>query len=1014
MPITFPGFFEQLLQRDRALRSGVDALTHAFDDLLSISKLPFFTDYTDHGVDHVNCVLATAYHLMTDDARREFTPGDAAVLIWATLLHDSALHLSESGFYQLIRGDASSWVIPHFGDRAWGVLWDEFLFSAKRWDERQSMRIFGEGLSGLLRSNVGDPFDHYDDLTDTDKRLIGEFIRRHHARMAHEFAVHGIPGRGRISLDRMLNPDLRDIAGLVARSHGLPVRAGLDYLTTMQYNRREYAGVHAPYLMVLLRVSDHLQIHAERAPAIAFTYRHIPSKLSRLEWSAHNAITNVTRTNDDRESIEIQARPDNVVTYLRLKEWLAGIQDELDASWAVLGEVYGSHATLSRLGLILRRVRSNLDDTQAFSAHVPYVPERIELSVARPDLLKLLVGPLYDNAPSIGIRELLQNAIDAVRERAYLQERHPELQHVTLIDQANDVEIRLGEPEADGRVLLTISDRGVGMTVETIRDYFLTAGASFRNSDAWKREFEQDDAPHSKVLRSGRFGVGILAGFLLGPRMEIETRHIQSDRGVRFSTALDLEPIELRYDATLRVGTSIKIRISREVYENLIRSTKRVSSPEAFDWFIYDHPRVARILGDPPTTLNPRHAVSRPDDPASRFRRLPGCDAYAVYWTYERLPWLTVNGLFVSDAAKVTSFASSGRQFHSESAFSCHIRHPHVCVEDADGAFPLNLRRTGITEPHYPFEADLRADIADDFLAYLLVHCPSRPSAGQWSRIPSHPGIGFGCSEHVEYFGININCLASTRHGLFLLPLRPTSRLKDQPVRFLLPPTRLGDTDWHGDGDSALVACSLYGRSNTWIGWAAQDMHDQLLTALSFALALRERGKTRSTMAGWLGGGSGVSGTRLLLPSSTAKYIADPEQWVRDASEAAPKHEKQEPEKVTQAIRAATNGIAVERSVGDYLVVASADAPDRRFLIPEGVIEQGRDVCLVEAYPNAGDPPALRGDLELLAARWREVIGEPVIPFDPDTRRRVLRHAYERLAPHIAVHEAMKSDGVLF
>jgi HSP90 family molecular chaperone len=38
-------------------------------------------------------------------------------------------------------------------------------------------------------------------------------------------------------------------------------------------------------------------------------------------------------------------------------------------------------------------------------------------------LLKLLVGPLYSDDPGIGLRELLQNAIDAVRELKELQER---------------------------------------------------------------------------------------------------------------------------------------------------------------------------------------------------------------------------------------------------------------------------------------------------------------------------------------------------------------------------------------------------------------------------------------------------------------------------------------------------------------------------------------------------------------------------------------------------------------
>ena len=213
-----------------------------------------------------------------------------------------------------------------------------------------------------------DPFEHFDNLTETDRKLIGEFIRRHHPRMAHEFALYGVPGPNDEVITIQGDKDIRDISGLVARSHGLPLRRCLEYLNW--YHHREYKGIHAVYLMTLLRIADYLQIQADRAPAIAFEYRHIPSEISVQEWKAHNAVKNITQTHNDPESIEIQARPEDVKTFLRLKDWLAGIQDELDKSWAVLGEVYGSHDKLSKLGLIIRRDRSNLDIVKILSKQV--------------------------------------------------------------------------------------------------------------------------------------------------------------------------------------------------------------------------------------------------------------------------------------------------------------------------------------------------------------------------------------------------------------------------------------------------------------------------------------------------------------------------------------------------------------------------------------------------------------------------------------------------------------------
>ena len=100
--------------------------------------------------------------------------------------------------------------------------------------------------------------------------------------------------------------------------------------------------------------------------------------------------------------------------YLRVWSLLDGLQRELDTSWAVMGEVYSRREDLKGLGIRLRRVRSNLDDVRRFRQQVSYIPGRFAFESAGTGLLKKLVAPLYGDAPEVGVRELLQNAIDAV------------------------------------------------------------------------------------------------------------------------------------------------------------------------------------------------------------------------------------------------------------------------------------------------------------------------------------------------------------------------------------------------------------------------------------------------------------------------------------------------------------------------------------------------------------------------------------------------------------------------
>lgn len=1050
MPLAYPPPFTHLLARDHQLRDGLETLVVRFGGWLRSGRAPFFPDYTDHGIGHLEKLLATAAQLVTGPAWEEFTPADTAVATAATLFHDAALHTSEAGFYDLIRGRASKWAVREFvGDRPWPELWDEFLFSAKRWDERRLREVLGENPDG--QAHVRDPFADYDNLTATDRKLIGEFIRRHQPRMAHEFAVNGVPGRDLIEVSGALGEDFRDLAGLVARSHGLPIRACLPYLDS-RYHRREYSGVHAVYLMTLQRLADFLRIRTERAPAIVFQYRHIPSEKMELEWKAHKAIRNVTRTDDDPESIWVQADPADVHTYLRLKDWLAGIQSELDASWAVLGETYGLQPSLRKLGPILRRVRSNLDDQTRFARSVRYVPERIELAVARPDLLKLLVGPLYDNIPSIGIRELMQNAVDAVRERLMLQELHPELRNIPLIQQDHDVEIRVGPPDEKGAAWLVVSDRGVGMTAETIRDYFLTAGASFRTSDAWKREFETDDAPRSRVLRSGRFGVGVLAGFLLGPRMDVTTRHIRAGTGIRFSTTMDLHAIELRHDPTAPVGTEVRIPISGAVRQKLLESEARVIVPEKFDWFVFDSPTIGRFVGDvsnkkvkpsrrrrqrkvpdlPASVIEGSQRVSQqyavrqptPSQP-SEFRLLRGEHGCSVYWTYRPMPALTVNGIFITDSGVRSRFSQDLQGRHRRRRYSWDranglefdLRFPHVCVEDADGTFPLNVRRSDITERAYPFESQLITDLIDDYLAYLLVHCPTRPTDFDAGWAKKHPGVEIRSQFGTGLFSLNLSPVCCTQAGMTLLfaPLRKQVRAK------VIDLTISASDDAHAAGVFSQdgISVSVVGVGDReWPGKVADD-DIPAMAVLDLYETLQMEGK-EDELRRILLCGNHVRGMRCVVPARMAKKFSRPDKWIAERTEAykrsvAENQRKiQAEEKIQKTIRNWCDRFVVEQTAAGYSVLATPGCPPTRWQPQAAQTRGAAQPVWVEIFlTEAPTPPAEYG-ADLISQRWSAILGQPLIPFDLAVRKRELASAYASLAAFIRAHEAMKEAGVLY
>ena len=744
--LTYPELFSKKLEGNLRIRSAIDSSLDLVADILQISKLPFFPDYTDHGIPHLAKVLEIAAKLIADCARELFSAEDTAVLTFSVLLHDLALHLSEAGFQSLVKA-------PN-----WADSWREFLRTAKHWDDRKLVEVFGADEAGAPLALVKDPFDHYNNLTESDRKLIGEFIRQHHPQLAYEFAMVGLPGTdGRVIPFALFDEDLRELAGIIARSHGFHLRNGIRQLEQKQFNKLEHNNVHPVFLMGILRVADFLDLGDNRAPLIAFAYKEFKSPISRREWRTNQAFRTISWGNPDPESIHIPARPMDVYSYLELKHWLSAIQSELDMAWAVFGEVYGAHPKFSCPGLTIRRVRSNIaDDPETFAKNASFVPKRVELGAAGADVLKLFIEPLYGDNPEIGIRELVQNSVDAVRERWEFEKNHPQLAGRTSPRLEGDVVVWLDDPDKSGVATLTVTDQGMGMTEEIIVNYFLKAGASFRRSVAWKKEFESENGisqGHSKsrVLRSGRFGIGVLAAFLLGDEIEVSTRHVASARGIRFTVRLDLRPaafeilpIQLTYVTGIPVGTTVKIKVNKSRIEDDDGIDNNLfSEPEAWDWYCLAAPSVLRVKSRKRTALLQSHTVPSEDRALPRgWHRIPSNDYRTVHALLDPrcvAHKLVVNGITVIEKDErysswewSTNHATSLQRWEwilRNAAYSAFgLRVPQFSVFDPDGNLPLNLQRTELTHSHLDFMADAFEAQFKAALTLLLISVPALPA----------------------------------------------------------------------------------------------------------------------------------------------------------------------------------------------------------------------------------------------------------------------------------------------
>ncbi|MFA6187941.1 MAG: ATP-binding protein [Sulfuricurvum sp.] len=552
--ITLPKRFKDKLDNsNKKFNAIITEILSNFEIYLNVSTLEFFPEYNNHGITHLNNIFKIQDELISEKSFDLLTPEDITTLVIATLSHDIGMHLNYDGFLTLINAETVY-------SEIWREKWENFFQLSKKYNESKLVLLFGN-----TKPITNFP-EKKQDFEDRDYRLVGEFLRINHPLLAEEILKFGFP----IANDNVeiFSPQLQKeekilgFSSLLAKSHGMNLRDTFEEIQSIGYEGDLLSphNTHIVYLMVILRLSDYLDICKSRNPRILLGLKNFISDISKFEWEKNISVSEIKGHWDDNEAVFIGVEPKDSRSFVNLKNLFKSIQYEFDISWAVLGEIYSKDTILKEFSIKYRRILSNIDNEDAFRKKVNYLPRKISFD-SDPDLLKLLIAPLYGNNPSYGVRELLQNAVDACKE---FQE---------LSKEGYKPKIKVNAIEENNYYYFEIIDNGLGMTEDTIINYFLKAGASFRNSDFWMEKLK-DENNKSKVVRTGRFGVGLLAAFLFGSKIEVRTRSTYEEIGYSFKTHLSDSQINIIKDADIDVGTTIKIEMNKDIFDKLINGLK--------------------------------------------------------------------------------------------------------------------------------------------------------------------------------------------------------------------------------------------------------------------------------------------------------------------------------------------------------------------------------------------------------------------------------------------------------
>lgn len=164
-------------------------------------------------------------------------------------------------------------------------------------------------------------------------------------------------------------------------------------------------------------------------------------------------------------------------------------------------------------------------------------------------LVTLLAKNLYPE-PDVFVRELIQNAHDSIQLRRAQSPEHAGRIHVN-VDPPNRT--------------ITFTDDGLGMTQHVIEEFLSTIGSS--GTGTMTEQLKQ--GMHCDVATIGQFGIGLLSAFVVAERVDVYTRHFQTDEAWHWVNLGDDEYTLEPTSEMPHTGTQVVVTVKPEYAEFL-------------------------------------------------------------------------------------------------------------------------------------------------------------------------------------------------------------------------------------------------------------------------------------------------------------------------------------------------------------------------------------------------------------------------------------------------------------
>lgn len=488
-----------------------------------IGRGDMFSEYTKHDISHVDGMLGILDDIIVEKARNVMTPADWLMLVLSVYFHDIGMIITNEEFENRMNDE-------NFTD---------YLNSIDK--------KFCEGLKP----------------ENQDKAIYQDYVRNHHGDRVYKWILNvGDTPASESPIDKLLFSILHPLSSQFRKDLAKVCKSHQEKLSDVfenedadvRYAQDKNSKVNLIYCAAVLRTADLLHVNSERTPDVDFLLISPKNAYSRREWVKQKAVTCI-KPKDERDKdgvvdpskekhlFEVRAEFSDDDAYSHFNRYLDDADKEL----------------LETNKFCRESSRRNNDDyhfpwdgidrgriiTKNFSA------EKLRFELDKDNILKLLIGhTLYSDA-NVVLRELAQNAIDAGRLMDSKEKESSRFEPRVEIDWNSKDRI------------LKVSDNGVGMDEDVIRNYLFKVGVSCYRSDSFKKE-------NPNFHSISHFGIGILTCFMVSDEIDITTCHYKE----KVAHLIKIRNLEgefiLRHDAPLneileeKHGTTFKLKLRED------------------------------------------------------------------------------------------------------------------------------------------------------------------------------------------------------------------------------------------------------------------------------------------------------------------------------------------------------------------------------------------------------------------------------------------------------------------